>query len=119
MGKNPVCRRERFVDGEVMTAAVIHMFEFEHPCALCGVNTQVEFLDRPDGYDSLVCPACWEVHDAELHVSSCRCRHCLARHAAETARQRLAQRRARVAEYERLKSIGAIVGEGDEEDISW
>ena len=71
-----------------MSAAVIHLNEFEHPCALCGVNTQVEFLDRVGGYESLVCPSCWEVEDAELHADGCDCRHCVARRNATVARTR-------------------------------
>lgn len=102
-----------------MTAAVIHLHEWEHPCAHCGVNTQVEFLARAEAYDSVCCPECWDAAEAELHVRSCWCRYCVARRAAETARQKLAQRRAIETERERLREAGVIVGEGENEDISW
>jgi hypothetical protein len=98
---------------------VIHLDQWEHPCAHCGVNTRVEFLERHDAYDTVCCPDCWDATEAELHVASCVCRHCVARRAAIRARIELAQQRKREAERARLKAAGVIVGEGDEEDISW
>ena len=102
-----------------MSAAVIHLFEYEHPCALCGVKTRVEFLDKHDAYGSVCCPDCFEAIEAELHRTGCVCRHCLTRRAAFAARLRLEARRKRAAEYERLKTEGVIVGEGDKEDLGW
>lgn len=102
-----------------MSCTVIHLDQWEHPCALCGDLTRVEFLERAEAYDSVVCPECFEAAEAELHARSCWCRHCVARRAAETARQKLAQRREREAERQRLRDAGVLVGEGDGEDISW
>jgi len=99
--------------------AVIHLFQYEHPCALCGVLTRVEFLERHDAYDTVCCPDCWDAAEAELHVASCVCRHCVARRAAIHARAELAQQRKREAERERLKTVGVIVGEGENEDIGF
>jgi transposase len=83
------------------------------------VNTQVEFLARAEAYDTVCCPDCFEAAEAELHARSCWCRHCVARRAAEAAREKLAQRRAREAEHERLREAGVIVGEGENEDIGF
>jgi len=98
---------------------VIYLDQWEHPCAHCGVNTRVEFLERKDAYDGVCCPDCWDYFESETHAPSCICRHCLTRRAAFRARLNLARRRKIEAERERLKTAGVIVGEGDEEDISW
>ena len=103
-----------------MTAAVIHLHEWEHPCALCGVRTRVEFLDKHDAYGSTACPDCFEAIEAELHIKSCTCRHCVARRAAFRARLSLARRRKIEAERDRLREIGAIVvDENGKEDLGW
>lgn len=72
-----------------MSMSVTHLHEWEHPCAHCGELTRVEFLERVELHDSVCCPDCFDAAEAELHVASCSCRHCLARRAAEAARARL------------------------------
>ena len=103
-----------------MTAAVIHLDRWEHPCALCGEPTPVEHSNRKDAYDARVCEECFSAVESEAHRTGCVCRYCLARRAAFTARLRLAARRKREAEHEHLRAIGAVVvGPDGKEDISW